>query len=53
MELETFEEDEDTTELWEVQELGTKLPEMILEQVFGAEVVELQSSPGSTTVQLS
>jgi hypothetical protein len=56
VELETFaeeEEEEDTTELREVQELGTKILEMILEQVFGAEYVEPQSSPGSTTAQLS
>jgi hypothetical protein len=57
VELETFveeeEEEEDTTELGEVQELGTEILEMILEQVFGAEDVEPQSSPGSTTAQLS
>jgi hypothetical protein len=46
-------EEEDTTELGEVQELGTEILEMILEQVFGAEDVEPQSSPGSTTAQLS
>jgi hypothetical protein len=43
VELETFEEqeeEEDTTELGEVQELGTEILEMILEQVFGAEDVE-------------
>jgi hypothetical protein len=43
VELETFveeEEEEDTTELREVQELGTEILEMILEQVFGAEDVE-------------
>jgi hypothetical protein len=54
--LETFveeEEEEDTTKLGEVQELGTEILEMILEQVFGAEDVEPQSSPGSTTAQLS
>jgi hypothetical protein len=46
VELETFaeeEEEEDTTELGEVQELGTEILEMILEQVFGAEDVEPQS----------
>jgi hypothetical protein len=58
VELETFaeeeeEEDEDTTELGEVQELGTEILEMSLQQVFGAEDVEPQSSPGSTTAQLS
>jgi hypothetical protein len=57
--LETFaeeeeeEEEDDTTELGEVQELGTEILEMILEQVFGAEDVEPQSSPRSTTTQLS
>jgi hypothetical protein len=50
VELETFEEEEeDTTKLGEVQELGTEILEMILEQVFEAEDVEPQSSPGSTT----
>jgi hypothetical protein len=49
VELETFaeeeeEEEEDTTKLGEVQELGTKILEMILEP---------QSLPGSTTAQLS
>jgi hypothetical protein len=59
VELETFaeeeeeEEGEDTIELGEVQELGTKILKMILEQVFGAEDVEPQSSPVSTTAQLS
>jgi hypothetical protein len=55
VELETFaeEEEEDTTELGKVQELGTEILEMILEQVFGAKDVEPQSSPGSTTAQLS
>jgi hypothetical protein len=57
VELETFEEEEeeeeDTIELGEVQGLGTKILEMILEQVFEAEDVEPQSSPGSTTAQLS
>jgi hypothetical protein len=56
VELETFveeEEEEDTTKLREVQELGTEILEMILEQVFGAEDVEPQSSPESTTAQLS
>jgi hypothetical protein len=56
VELETFaeeEEEEDTTELGEVQELGTKILEMMLEQVFGAKDVEPQSSPGSTMAQLS
>jgi hypothetical protein len=59
VELETFaeeeveEEEEDTTELGEVQELGIEILEMILEQVFRAEDVEPQSSPGSTTAQLS
>jgi hypothetical protein len=43
---------EDTTELGEVQELGTEILEMILEQVFGAADLELQSSPKSTTAQL-
>jgi hypothetical protein len=45
--LETFaeedKEEEDTTKLVEVQELGTEILEMILEQVFGAEDVESQS----------
>jgi hypothetical protein len=44
VELETFggeeEEEEDTIEFGEVQELGTEILEMILEQVFGAEDVE-------------
>jgi hypothetical protein len=60
VELESFaeedeeeEEEEDTTELGEIQELGTEILEMILVQVFGAEDVEPQSSPGSTTAQLS
>jgi hypothetical protein len=55
VELETFaeEEEEDTIELGEVQELGTEILEMILEQVFGADGVEPLSSPGSTTAQLS
>jgi hypothetical protein len=56
VELETFaeeEEEEDTIELGEVQELGTEILEMILEQVFGAEDMESQSSPGSTKAQLS
>jgi hypothetical protein len=58
VELETFveeeeEEEEVTTELGEVQELGTEILEMILEQVFGAEDVEPQSSPGSTAAKLS
>jgi hypothetical protein len=56
VELETFAEeegDEDTTELGEVQELGTEILEMIFQQVFGAEDMEPQSSPGSTTAQLS
>jgi hypothetical protein len=53
VELETFAEDEDTTELGEVQELSTEILEMILEQVFGAEDMEPQSSPESTTAQLS
>jgi hypothetical protein len=56
VELKTFaeeEEEEDTTELGEVEELGTEILEMILEQVFGAEDMEPQSSPGSTTIQLS
>jgi hypothetical protein len=54
-ELETFaeEEEEDTLKLGEVQELGTEILKMILEQVFGAEDVEPQSLPGSTTTQLS
>jgi hypothetical protein len=52
-EEEEVEEEEDTIELGEVQELGTEILEMILEQVFGAEDVEPQSSPGSTTAQLS
>jgi hypothetical protein len=57
--LETFaeeeeeEEEEDTTKLGEVQELGTEILEVFLEPVFGAEDVEPQSSPGSTTAQLS
>jgi hypothetical protein len=33
-------EEEDTIELGEVQELGTEILKMILEQVFGAEDVE-------------
>jgi hypothetical protein len=54
VELETFAEEEDETiELGEVQELSTEILEMILEQVFEAEDVEPQSSPGSTTAQLS
>jgi hypothetical protein len=58
VELETFveeeeEENEVTIELGEVQELSTEILEMILEQVFRAEDVEPQSSPGSTTAQLS
>jgi hypothetical protein len=53
VELETFAEEEDTTELGEVHELGTEILEMILEQVFGVEDVEPQSSLGSTTAQLS
>jgi hypothetical protein len=54
VELETFaEEEEDTAELGEVQELGTEILEMILEQVLGVEDVEPQSSLGSTTAQLS
>jgi hypothetical protein len=56
VELETFveeEEEEDTIELREVQELRTKILEMILEQVFGTEDVVPQSSLGSTTAQLS
>jgi hypothetical protein len=58
VELETFveedeEEEEDTIELGEVQELGTEILEMILEQVFGTKDVVPQSSPGSTLAQLS
>jgi hypothetical protein len=53
VELETFAEEEDTTELGEVHELGTEILELILEQVFRAEDVEPQNSPGSTTAQLS
>jgi hypothetical protein len=55
VELETFaeEEEEDTIEHGEVQELGTEILEMILEQVFGTEDVVPQSSPGSTMAQLS
>jgi hypothetical protein len=57
VELETFaeegEEEEDTTELGEVQELGTEILEMILEQVFEAEDVEPQNLLGNTTTQLS
>jgi hypothetical protein len=53
VELETFAEEEDTIELGEVQELGTEILEMILEQVFRVEEVVPQSSPGSTTAQLS
>jgi hypothetical protein len=53
VELVTFAEEEDTIELGEVQELGTEILKMILEQVFGAEDVEPQSLPGSTTTQLS
>jgi hypothetical protein len=52
VELETFAEeddDDDTIELEEVQELGTKILEMILEQVFETEDMEPQSSLGSTT----
>jgi hypothetical protein len=57
--LETFaeeeeeEEEEDTIELGKVQELGTEILEMILEQVFGTKDVVPQSSLGSTTAQLS
>ena len=42
VELETFakEEEEYATELGEVHELGTKILEIILEQVFGVENVE-------------
>ena len=42
VEWETFaeEEEEDTTELGEAHELGIKILEMILEQVFGVEDVE-------------
>jgi hypothetical protein len=59
VELETFaeeeeeEEEEDITKLGEVQELGTEILEVLLEQVFGAEDVEPQSPPESTTAQLS
>jgi hypothetical protein len=60
VELETFveeeekeEEEEDIVELGEVEELGTEILEMILEQVFGVEYVEPQSSPGSPMAQLS
>jgi hypothetical protein len=55
VEFETFveEEEEDTIELGEVQKLGIEILEMILEQVFEAEDVEPESSPGSTTAQLS
>jgi hypothetical protein len=61
VELDTFaeeeeeeeEEEEDTIEVGEVQELGTEILEMILEQVSGAEDVDPQSSLGSTTAQLS
>jgi hypothetical protein len=56
VELETFaeeEEEEDTTKLGEVQELGTEILEVLLEQVFGAKYVEPLSSPRSTTAQLS
>jgi hypothetical protein len=55
VDLESFmeEEEEDTTEFGEVQELGTEILKMILEQVFGAEDVEPQSSPRSTMAQLS
>jgi hypothetical protein len=48
VELETFvEEEEDTTELGEVQELGTEILKMILEQVFGAEDVEPRAHRGA------
>jgi hypothetical protein len=54
VELETFaDEDEDSTKLGEVQELGPEILEVLLEQVFGAEDMESQSSPRSTTAQLS
>jgi hypothetical protein len=54
VELETFaEEEENTIELGKVQELGTEILEMILDQVFETEDVEPQSSPGSTMAQLS
>jgi hypothetical protein len=56
VELETFaeeEEEEDTRKLGEVQELGTEILEVLLEQVFRADDVEPLSSPGSTTAQLS
>jgi hypothetical protein len=56
VELETFaeeEEEEDTTKLGEVQELGTEILEVLLEQVFGAKYVEPLSSPRSTMAQLS
>jgi hypothetical protein len=54
VELETFaEEEEDTIELGMVQELGTEILEMILEQVFRLEDEVPQSSPGSTMAQLS
>jgi hypothetical protein len=52
-EEEEEEEEEDTTELRKVQELGIEILERILEQVFGVEDMEPQSSPGSTTAQLS
>ena len=52
-EEEEEEEENDTTEFGEVQGLGTEILEMILEQVFRAKDVEPQSSPGSTTSQLS
>jgi hypothetical protein len=49
VESETFaeEEEEDTIELREVQELGTKILEMILEQVFGAEDVDPRAHRGA------
>jgi hypothetical protein len=47
------EEEEDTTKLGEVQELGTEILEVLLEQVFGAKYVEPLSSPRSRTAQLS
>ena len=52
-EEEEAKEEDDTIELREVQELGTKILEMILVQVFGAEGMEPQRSLGSITTQLS
>jgi hypothetical protein len=46
-------QEHDGTEGGETQERGNRILEMNMEQVFGAEDEEPQSSPGSTTVHLS